>query len=324
MLRRTCLVGALATALALGTPALSATADPEPSLGRLTKQLESLHVEIEKLTEQYNGERERLKKARQTADRAQKVLRENQDELAVRRERAGLLMQGAYMIGGFGSSLAAGGSGDPDAYLDGAATGYAMQIERGAEVNQLSSLLKEAERAKKEAQAQEAEVEKIVKRLEDRRDKITRLIKRTESSLYRRANEQLRATAGRATRMNIPIVGQGKAAQAARWAMTQQLKPYIWGAEGPHGYDCSGLVMWAYAKVGIRLPHYTGSQWTAGRQIPRDQLRPGDLVFFYSDLHHVGIYIGGGLMVHAPRTGDVVRVASINNRPFAGAVRIAE
>jgi hypothetical protein len=76
LLRRTCLVGALATALALGTPALSATADPEPSLGRLTKQLESLHVEIEKLTEQYNGERERLKKARQTAERAQKVLRE--------------------------------------------------------------------------------------------------------------------------------------------------------------------------------------------------------------------------------------------------------
>lgn len=324
MLLRTCLVGLIATVMALGVPALPASADPEPSLNRLTKQLESLHIEIEKLTEQYNGERERLKKARRTAAKAQRILRDNEEKLAVRRERAGLLSQGAYMIGGFGSSLAAGNSTDPDSYLDGAATGYAMQIERGAEVNQLSSLLAEAERARKAAKAQEAEVAKIVDRLNIRREKITKLIARTESSLYRQANEQLKASAGRARRMNIPIVGKGKAAQAARWAMTQQLKPYVWGAEGPNSYDCSGLVMWAYKKVGINLPHYTGSQWTAGRHISRDELRPGDLVFFYRDLHHVGIYIGGGLMVHAPRTGDVVRVASINNRPYAGAVRIAE
>ncbi|MFO7250234.1 MAG: NlpC/P60 family protein [Actinomycetes bacterium] len=323
MLLRTFLVGVLVAALTLGTGA-SAAADPEPSLNKLTKQLESLYEEIEKLTEQYNGERERLKKAKKVADRAQRTLRENEDELAVRRERAGLLTQGAYMMGGFGSVLGAIGSADPDSYLDGAATGYALQMERGAEVNRLSKLLAEAERAKKEAQRQQAEVSKIVKNLEQRREKITKLIARTESSIFRRANEQLKAAAGRARRMNIPIVGNGKAAQAARWAMTQQLKPYVWGAAGPNAYDCSGLVMWAYAKVGIRLPHYTGSQWTAGRPIPRDQLRPGDLVFFYRDLHHVGIYIGGGLMVHAPRTGDVVRVASINDRPFAGAVRIAD
>jgi cell wall-associated NlpC family hydrolase len=82
--------------------------------------------------------------------------------------------------------------------------------------------------------------------------------------------------------------------------------------------------MAAYQKVGISLPHYTGSQWTAGRHISREEMRPGDLVFFYSDLHHVGIYLGGGMMVHAPQTGDVVRIASIANRPFAGAVRIAD
>ncbi len=323
MLLRTFLVGVIVAALTLGTNA-SAVADPEPGLNRLTKQLESLYDEIEKLTEQYNGERERLKKAKRTADEARRVLRENEDELAVRRERASLLTQGAYMMGGFGSVLGAIGSADPDAYLDGAATGYALQIERGAEVNRLSKLLADAERAKKEAQRQQAEVAKIVKRLEERREKITKLIAHTESSIYREANAQLKAAAGRATRMNIPIVGDGKAAQAARWAMTQQLKPYVWGAAGPNAFDCSGLVMWAYAKVGIRLPHYTGTQWTAGRHIPKSELRPGDLVFFYSDLHHVGIYIGGGLMVHAPRTGDVVRVASINNRPFAGAVRIAD
>ena len=120
------------------------------------------------------------------------------------------------------------------------------------------------------------------------------------------------------------MIGAGKAATAARWALTQQLKPYVWGAEGPTSYDCSGLVMAAYQRVGISLPHYTGDQWTAGRHISKEELRAGDLVFFYGDLHHVGIYIGGGMMVHAPQTGDVVRIASIARRPFAGAVRIAD
>lgn len=103
--------------------------------------------------------------------------------------------------------------------------------------------------------------------------------------------------------------------------MTQQLKPYVWGAAGPNAYDCSGLVMWAYAKVGIRLPHYTGTQWTAGRHIPKSELRPGDLVFFYSDLHHVGIYAGDGMIIHAPRPGKVVEYIPMRYMPYAGAGR---
>src|SRR5690606_24171809 len=142
--------------------------------------------------------------------------------------------------------------------------------------------------------------------------------------LFRRALGEAGRPGTRAVKVNLPVPGNGKAAQAARWALTQQLKPYVWGAAGPSSYDCSGLVMAAYRRVGISLPHYTGDQWTAGRHISREELRPGDLVFFYSDLHHVGTYLGAGMMVHAPRTGDVVRIASINGRPYAGAVRIAD
>jgi cell wall-associated NlpC family hydrolase len=88
------------------------------------------------------------------------------------------------------------------------------------------------------------------------------------------------------------------------------------------GYDCSGLTLYAYAQVGIGLPHYTGSQFNAGIHVTKAQLRPGDLVFFYSDLHHMGMYIGNGKMVHAPQTGDVVKISSIEGRPFAGGVRV--
>jgi cell wall-associated NlpC family hydrolase len=75
--------------------------------------------------------------------------------------------------------------------------------------------------------------------------------------------------------------------------------------------------MWAYAQVGITFPHFTGSQWNVGVHISRSQLRPGDLVFFFSDLHHMGMYIGNGMMVHAPHTGDVVRIAAITGDPYS-------
>lgn len=119
----------------------------------------------------------------------------------------------------------------------------------------------------------------------------------------------------------------GNAAQiAVRVAQDQLGKPYVWGAEGPGSFDCSGLTMYAYAAAGISLPHYTGAQWNSGRHISQSELQPGDLIFFHSDLHHMGMYIGGGQLIHAPHTGDVVRIASLSGwfqDNYAGAVRIA-
>jgi peptidoglycan DL-endopeptidase CwlO len=87
--------------------------------------------------------------------------------------------------------------------------------------------------------------------------------------------------------------------------------PYRWAGAGPGGFDCSGLTMWAWSHAGVGLPHSSGAQYGATQRVPIDQLQPGDLVFFGSPIHHVGLYIGGGQMIHAPHTGDVVRVASI-------------
>jgi peptidoglycan DL-endopeptidase CwlO len=86
--------------------------------------------------------------------------------------------------------------------------------------------------------------------------------------------------------------------------------PYRWGGASPSGYDCSGLVMYVYGKIGISLPHHAASQFGYGRSVSRSQLRPGDLVFF-NGLSHVGIYVGGGSFVHAPHTGDVVKISSL-------------
>ena len=118
-----------------------------------------------------------------------------------------------------------------------------------------------------------------------------------------------------------PPPNGSKAAQVVAIAMQYLGVPYVWGGASPSGFDCSGLASYAYAQIGKSVPHYTGAIWAAFPQVPSDQLEPGDLVF-YNGLGHMGIYIGGGQMVHAPHTGDVVKVSSMADRSdYVGAVR---
>jgi cell wall-associated NlpC family hydrolase len=113
-----------------------------------------------------------------------------------------------------------------------------------------------------------------------------------------------------------------KAAAAVYWAEKQIGKPYRWAAAGPDEFDCSGLMLFAYAKVGITLSHYSGAQITEGASVSRDNLQPGDLVFFGSPIHHVGMYVGGDNFIEAPYTGADVRITPLSHRSdFAGACR---
>ncbi|HEY5051217.1 MAG TPA: C40 family peptidase, partial [Acidothermaceae bacterium] len=117
--------------------------------------------------------------------------------------------------------------------------------------------------------------------------------------------------------------GSSIAERALAAAMSKLGARYVYGAAGARTFDCSGLVQWAYGQAGIRTAHYTGTFWVTYRHIPTNQLRPGDLVFFFRDHHHVGIYIGGGMMINAPQTGDVVRIAPVfRGGGYVGAVRV--
>jgi cell wall-associated NlpC family hydrolase len=100
------------------------------------------------------------------------------------------------------------------------------------------------------------------------------------------------------------------------YALSQLNTPYVWGGGAPGGFDCSGLVMWAYAQVGVSLPHSSYAMWNYGVPVSRDQLAPGDIVFF-DGLGHVGLYIGGGQFVEAPHTGDVVKISSLDSGWYA-------
>jgi cell wall-associated NlpC family hydrolase len=130
------------------------------------------------------------------------------------------------------------------------------------------------------------------------------------------------STGSGATVNNAPPPPGSGAAGAIAAAETRLGDPYVWGAAGPTSFDCSGLVQWAYAQVGISLPHYSGSQYDDGIKIPMSDLEPGDLVFFANPGDHVAIYIGGGQIIEAPHTGDVVHIIPMSSE-FVLAVRIA-
>lgn len=120
----------------------------------------------------------------------------------------------------------------------------------------------------------------------------------------------------------VTVAGSGKGVAALNAALTQRGKPYVWGAAGPSAFDCSGLVMWAFKQVGISLPHSSSAQSRMGTPVSRDQLQPGDLVFFYSPVSHVGIYAGNGQVINATTSGQPVKLSNISGMPFNSARRL--
>jgi peptidoglycan DL-endopeptidase CwlO len=123
------------------------------------------------------------------------------------------------------------------------------------------------------------------------------------------------------TRVPSDVPASGRAAAAVKYAMAQVGDAYVYGAAGPSAFDCSGLTMMAWAQAGIGLPHSSAAQYGTGTRVSTSDLQPGDLVFYYSPISHVGMYIGNGMIVHAANPGAGVKVSPMNEMPLVGAVR---
>lgn len=301
-------------AFSLSLPSGVANAKPEPTVKELKAQAVELADQLEQLSEQYNGLKIRFQQAQRAAEVAADNVRRQEAVLDVVQQKVGRLAADRYMKGGVDQTVAFATAQDPQRFLDQAATLHFFAAQDGTQVQALAQAMQATQRARKAAQGRADQAEKLKSEIEQKRKKVQALYEKVRGKLIDKDPGQI---------ASLPVVGNGKAAQALRYAMGKLGRPYVWGAAGPSTFDCSGLTMWAYAQVGISLPHYTGSQWTAGVHISRSQLQPGDLVFFYSDLHHMGMYIGGDKMIHAPHTGDVIKISPMGNRPFAGGVRVA-
>jgi len=321
--RRLATVGGVAAAAGLALPATlssAAVSRPQPSLTSLVSQAKSLGHQIDVLSEQYDGLRIQLTEAHAEAKTAMTTYRQDASRLVSGQAAVGQLAAQSYMNGGLATPLEVLTSPDTGTLLSRAAIMQQLQTENGDRVSALSTAEAAARRAHDTAVQQETKVTGLAKTMAAKKQIIQGKVNRLNSAAFSQAMSIYQRT-GNYPNINLPTANT-VGAEALRYAMTRRGDEYVWGAAGPSTFDCSGLVMWAYAQVGISLPHYTVSQYNMGEHISRSQLEPGDLVFFYPGIDHVGIYLGGGLMVDAPSTGQVVQVQPVMWDVFVGAVRI--
>lgn len=193
---------------------------------------------------------------------------------------------------------------------DQAATTQALQEDQAAKERLL------ADYEKKEAEAQ-AVYDRLNAEEQER-------LRQLEEERQRAAEEAEKEATPSPSPSDPPVAGDGsdRASQAVSAAMSKVGSSYVFGATGPSSFDCSGLMSYAYKQVGISLPRTSQAQYGAGSAVSKGDLRPGDLVFYYSSLSHVGMYIGDGKIVHAANPGKGVVVSPLNEMPFVGARRV--
>ena len=311
-------------ALALLVPAAGSraqTTDPRPDLTALVAQAKQLEFQINALSEQYDSLRIQLTRAQADALIAKRAATRTQSALALGQQAIAQLAAENYMNAGLDPTLQALVAGNPEQFLSQAATMTEIDQASGDRVSALSNVAAQALREQQTAEQQVTAVNALQAQLGTKKQAIEAKIDVVNSAAMKQAMAIFTQT-GQYPDITIPTANT-VGAQALQAALTKRGDPYVWGAAGPSAFDCSGLVVWAYAQEGITLPHFTGDQWNSGMHVSRSDLEPGDLVFFYPDISHVGIYLGDGLMVDAPDFGETVQVQPVFWADYVGAVRIA-
>ena len=317
------LIGA-AAALALVLPggiSAAQTTAPKPNLTTLVAEAKQLEFQINALSEQYDGLHIQLGRAQANAQIAQNAASRGAAALAVSQQSVAQLAAANYMGSGLDPTFQALTTGDPQQFLSQASAVAELDQSSGMKVDTLGNEVTQALRDKQTADQQIAEVNALEAQMNAKKKGIEAKIDQVNSAAMKQAMAVFTQT-GQYPNIDIPTANT-VGAQALQAAITREGDPYVWGASGPGEFDCSGLVVWAYAQEGIALPHYTGDLWNSGMHVARSDLEPGDLVFFFADISHVGIYIGDGMMIDAPDFGETVHVQPVFWSDYVGAVRIA-
>jgi peptidoglycan DL-endopeptidase CwlO len=315
------LVVAAASVLLQGGNSDAQTVTAQPSLKTLVAEATKLSNEVDSLSQQYDElqieiahAKSEEKLAKQAAARADLAMAGSQAAVAQ-------LAAMGYMSGGMDPTLEMLSSGDPTRYLTQLSTVEELDNEAGLRLTNLQQEQLAATRAQDAAMEEVATVDTLQKQINGKVAQIHAKVNVLHSKAMAQALAVFDQT-GNCPDLALPDATNVEVT-ALRYALTRCGDPYVWAAAGPDEFDCSGLVVWAYAQEGISLPHYTGDLWNEGVHVSEADLEPGDLVFFYADISHVGIYIGNGLMVDAPSVGQDVMVQPIDEDPYVGAVRIS-
>ena len=316
---RVAILAAAATAISFALPSgigSAATASAPKTLKQLVAEANTLSNQIDALSQQYDALKIQLTEARQEAAIAKQTAQRDHKAMGSGEAQLGQIASQSYMTGGLDPTIQILQTTNPQQFLNRASIMLQLQYQQGGTMSLLQSAEDAANRAEQTATQQEANATSLSAVMSKKVGQIQAKENVLNSSAFSQALSIFQQTG------HYPIThvqGDSLGVAALNEALSMRGKPYVWGGASPSvGFDCSGLVVWAYAQEGVHLEHFTGDLWNEVVHIPYSELKPGDLVFFYADIGHVGIYIGNGLMVDAPTFGQPVQVQAVSEDPLVG------
>jgi cell wall-associated NlpC family hydrolase len=309
----------LCIALVGGSVVTATPSMAEPDIDDVRERVDALYHRAEKASERYNDARLKLQAAEKRLSRLHSDIEEREERVEELRGAVASQVVSYYQ----GDSISMAGqlatAEDPDAFIGQMQTISEYTSQQAAVIDELTAEVESLEERETQAAEQTEDIAATKEELAEEKRLIDRRAGTAEQLLDRLKEEQ------RESRSSSRVVGEvaakGAAGAAVQQALAQVGDSYVYGAVGPDAFDCSGLTMFAWAAAGVSLPHSSSAQMGSGTPVSIDALQPGDLVFYYSPVSHVGMYIGNGQLVHAANPSTGVQVTSVDAMPISGAVR---
>ena len=323
---------AISAAAIAAVPTLAGAAPhAEPSVTSVQKQLGELALKNSQLVEKFDHAQVLVQRRQKQAVVAEQAAQQAEAAYQSAHGRFRMVIQAQYETGGFGAAAALLDSSSDSNYVDRLQT-LAVASKHMAEVIDQVANAREAAKSASvragqllaDARHQRDVVAQARKDVQAQIKKYQSLLARLNSAQRYAYQRQINPSVSNASVQHLTKASSAAAQRAVKFALDQVGKPYVFGAAGPDSYDCSGLTMAAWQHGGVSLPHSAADQYNYGHHVSRDQLQPGDLIFFYQPIGHVTIYIGDGLMVSAPTEGENVSVVPLSafNSDYVGATRL--
>jgi len=312
----------LSAAVVFGVGFAAPSATAKPDLETVKKQVEKYDHLAEQASERYNDAQVKLAQTRTKLNALNADLGRQQQTVDAMRKQVAAMVVAQYQGDALSTTSQVVLSSNPDAFLDNLNAVSAYNAQRGQVMKQFTTQLDRLKlrkaAVKDEAKRLSALQDKMAAQkaeIDDKSAKAQALLDKLEAAA------RTEILSGGWTGDIPDVAASGRAAAAVKFAMAQVGKAYVYGASGPNAYDCSGLTMRAWGMAGVGLPHSSSAQQGSGVRVSECELRPGDLVFYYSPVSHVGMYIGHGLIVNALNPSAGVRVSPLHSMPYSGAVR---
>ena len=308
-----------------GTVLVASPTYADPDIDSVQSKVDTLYQQAEQASERYNDARLQMTQARTRLKALQADLDRQQAKVDSVRTQVASAVVAQYQGQALGSTTQVVLSDNPDAFLDQLTTVSEYNDQQSQMMADFAVQAKQLEMRQAAAQRELTRIAATKKQLGKEKAEIDAKVAKAKGLLGTlKERAAATATASRSNdRATAPasVPASGRAGAAVRYAMAQVGDAYVYGAAGPDAYDCSGLTMMAWQQAGVSLPHSSSAQMSSGTPVSQSELQPGDLVFYYSPVSHVGMYIGNGQIVHAANPNSGVTTAPVNSMPYSGAVR---